>query len=52
MKTIPVIIAASSLLTLALPGLAAPWVQTTSLPDGYAGHSLAYSSGYLYNRWR
>ena len=36
------------LLNLALPGLAAPWVQTTSLPDGYAGHSLVYSSGYLY----
>jgi hypothetical protein len=36
------------LLSLALPGLAAPWVQTTSLPDGYAGQSLAYSSGYLY----
>ena len=36
------------LLTLALRGLAAPWVQTTSLPDGYFGHSLAYSSGYLY----
>jgi hypothetical protein len=34
--------------SLALPGLAAPWVQTTSLPDGYFGHSLVYSSGYLY----
>jgi N-acetylneuraminic acid mutarotase len=36
------------LASLALPGLAAPWVQTTSLPDGYVGQSLAYSSGYLY----
>jgi N-acetylneuraminic acid mutarotase len=36
------------LASLALPGLAAPWVQTTSLPDGYTGQSLAYSSGYLY----
>jgi len=35
-------------LALALPGFAAPWVQTTSLPDAYVGHSLAYSSGYLY----
>jgi len=35
-------------LALALPGFAAPWVQTTSLPDGYFGHSLAYSSGYVY----
>ena len=35
-------------LTLALPGLAAPWVQTTSLPDGYSGQSLAYFSNYLY----
>jgi hypothetical protein len=33
---------------LALPSLAAPWVQTTSLPDTYNGQSLAYSSGYLY----
>ena len=37
-----------SLLTFTLPGFAAPWVQTTSLPDGYVGHSLVYSSGYLY----
>src|ERR1700733_5773315 len=37
-----------SLLTLAMPGFAAPWVQTTSLPDGYEGQSLVYSSGYLY----
>ena len=42
------IITVTSLLPFALPGLAAPWVQTTSLPDGYAGHSLVYSSGYLY----
>jgi N-acetylneuraminic acid mutarotase len=39
----------SSLLTIALPGLAAPWVQTTSLPDGYNSHTLVYASGYLYN---
>jgi hypothetical protein len=38
----------ASLLTLALPGLAAPWVQTTSLPDTYTGQSLVYASGYLY----
>ncbi len=37
-----------SICSLALPGLAAPWVQTTSLPDGYAYHSLVYSSNYLY----
>jgi hypothetical protein len=37
-----------SLLILALPGLATPWVQTTSLPDAYVGQSLAYASGYLY----
>jgi N-acetylneuraminic acid mutarotase len=37
-----------SLLIVAAPGLAAPWVQTTSLPDGYTGQSLVYSSGYLY----
>ena len=48
MKTNLSIMAFACLLTLALRGLAAPWVQTTSLPDGYFGHSLAYSSGYLY----
>jgi hypothetical protein len=32
----------------ALPSLAAPWVQTTSLPDAYFGQSLVYASGYLY----
>ena len=37
-----------ALLTLALPSLAAPWVQTTSLPDAYVGQSLVYVSGYLY----
>jgi len=35
-------------LALALPSFAAPWIQTTSLPDGYSGQSLVYSSGYLY----
>jgi hypothetical protein len=35
--------------SLAWPGLAAPWVQTTSLPDGYNAHTLVYASGYLYN---
>ena len=48
MKKNPLFNAVASLLTFALPGLAAPWVQTTSLPDGYAGQSLVYSSGYLY----
>lgn len=38
----------SGLLTLAWPGLAAPWVQTTSLPDGYSSHALVYASGFLY----
>jgi hypothetical protein len=33
---------------LAWPSLAAPWVQTTSLPDAYIGQSLVYVSGYLY----
>jgi N-acetylneuraminic acid mutarotase len=42
------IVAFASFLTLALPGLAAPWVQTTSLPDGYSGQSLVYSSNFLY----
>ncbi len=28
--------------------VAAQWTQTTSLPDGYAGHSLTYASGFLY----
>jgi len=37
------------LASLALPGLAAPWVQTTSLPDGCNSHTLSYASGYLYN---
>src|SRR5580658_5146048 len=37
-----------SLLSLTLPGLGAPWVQTTSLPDTYTYQSLAYASGYLY----
>src|ERR1035437_4660276 len=36
------------LCSLALPGLGAPWVQTTSLPDAWCGHSLVYASGYLY----
>ena len=49
MKTNRLFIAAASLLIFTLPSLAAPWVQTTSLPDGYAGHTLAYASGYLYN---
>src|SRR5580692_920764 len=35
-------------LTLASPGLTAPWVQTTSLPDTYIFQSLVYASGYLY----
>ena len=38
----------ASLFALALPGLAAPWVQTTSLPDAYIGHSLVSASNYLY----
>ena len=41
-------IVAVSLLTLAGPGLAAPWVQTTSLPNGYSDHCLVYASGFLY----
>jgi hypothetical protein len=48
MKTSFPIMAVVGLLTLALPGFAAPWVQTTSLPDGYVGHSLVYASNYLY----
>jgi hypothetical protein len=48
MKTNPFFIAAASLLSVALPVLAASWTSLTSLPDGYFGHSLAYSSGYLY----
>jgi hypothetical protein len=42
------IMAVVGLLTSALPSLAAPWVQTTSLPDAYIGHSLVYASNYLY----
>jgi hypothetical protein len=42
---------------LTLPGLAAPWVQTTSFPhpagygqpEGFAEHSMVYASGYLYH---
>ena len=37
------------LLTLATPVLAAPWVQTTSLPDGYSAAALVYASGFLYH---
>jgi hypothetical protein len=48
MKTSFPIMAVVGLLTLALPGFAAPWVQTTSLPDGYADHALVYASGFLY----
>ena len=33
---------------LASPSLAAPWVQTTSLPDTYVGQSLVCASNYLY----
>jgi hypothetical protein len=36
------------LLSLALPELSAQWLQTTSLPDGYQEHALAYASGFLY----
>ena len=36
------------LLNIVLPSFAALWVQTTSLPNGYYGHSLVYWSGYLY----
>jgi hypothetical protein len=35
-------------LFLTLPSLAAPWVQTASLPDTYVGQSLVYASNYLY----
>ena len=38
-----------SLCFLTLPGLAAPWVQTTSLPEGFAEHSMVYASGFLYH---
>ena len=38
-----------SLFFLTLPGLAAPWVQTTSLPDPYSDHSMVYASGFLYH---
>jgi len=37
-----------ALCTCAGTGRAAPWVQTTSLPDAYQLHSLVYASGYLY----
>jgi hypothetical protein len=36
------------LLNLAVPGMAAPWVQTTSLPDAYIAQTLVYASNYLY----
>ena len=36
------------LASLTLTAAGQSWVQTTSLPDGYAGHSLAYASGFLY----
>ena len=36
-------------LSLALTATGAPWVQTTSLPEGYAEHSMAYASGFLYH---
>ena len=36
------------LMSLASSLFAANWTQTTSLPDGYYAHSLAYSSGFLY----
>jgi hypothetical protein len=48
MKTSFPIMVVVGLLTLALPGLAASWVQTTSLPDAYVGQSLVYASNYLY----
>ena len=38
-----------SLFSLTLPGLAAPWVQTTSLPEGFTEHSVVYASGFLYH---
>jgi len=38
----------ASVTSLALTGLAAPWVQTTSLPDTYTDHSMVYASNYLY----
>ena len=34
--------------SLASTVVAAPWTQTTSLPAGYAEHSLVYASGFLY----
>jgi len=37
------------LLGAAFLGSGQQWVQTTSLPDTYYGHSLAYWSGFLYN---
>ena len=38
-----------SLCFLTSPGLAAPWVQTTSLPEGFTEHSTVYASGFLYH---
>jgi hypothetical protein len=43
------LMAVVGLLSLALPGLGAPWTSITPLPDGYSLHTLAYESGYLYN---
>jgi hypothetical protein len=43
------LMAVVGLLSLALPGLGAPWTSITPLPDGYSLHKLAYESGYLYN---
>ena len=36
-------------LTVAVPGLAAPWIQTTSLPLGVSDHTMVYASGFLYH---
>ena len=48
-RTAGVLAVLLSLCFLTLPGLAAPWVQTTSLPDPYAEHSMVYASGFLYH---
>ena len=39
----------SGLLSLTLTAAGQSWVQTTSLPDGYQEHGLAYAQGFLFH---
>ena len=35
-------------LSFVLTATGAPWVQTTSLPEGFSDHTMVYASGFLY----